>query len=207
MGDLYASWERICDGLDLTVDAEHIGDQLLARHAEPQRRYHTLQHLGECLAWFETAQHLAQRPAEVEAALWFHDAVYDVRRDDNEARSAELARTTLRQCGAAADVADRVAALVDATRHAAEPTTADERLLVDIDLSILGADAARFAEYEQQIRDEYAHVPQPEFRERRAALLRALLARPRLYATAPFRALLEERARANLRHALAADGG
>jgi predicted metal-dependent HD superfamily phosphohydrolase len=204
MNDLDASWGRVCEGLDLTVDGERVGDELIARHAEPHRRYHTLQHLGECLAWFGTTRDLAEHPAEVEAALWFHDAVYDVHRDDNEARSAALARSALQQAGAAPEAVERIAALVLATRHADEPSTPDARLVVDIDLAILGADAARFAEYERQIRDEYAHVPEPEFRRRRDALLRELLARPRLYATAPLRALLEARARTNLAHALGA---
>jgi hypothetical protein len=35
-----------------------------------------------------------------------------------------------------------------ATCHTAKPADADQQLLVDIDLAILGAEPARFAEYE-----------------------------------------------------------
>ena len=64
-------------------------DALVARYSEPHRRYHTLQHLAECFAAFDEIAHLAEHPADVELALWFHDAIYDTRRSDNEQRSAE----------------------------------------------------------------------------------------------------------------------
>jgi predicted metal-dependent HD superfamily phosphohydrolase len=137
---------------------ESLQTALLARYAEPHRAYHSRRHLDECLALFREFAHLAERPAEIEIALWFHDAIYDVHRHDNEALSADWARTAMLEAGAPADAAERVAALVLATRHSVAPATPDERLLVDIDLAILGAAPARFAEYEAQIRIEYAHV-------------------------------------------------
>lgn len=184
--------------------AETLHAELLARYAEPHRGYHTQQHLDECLALFGEFSHLADRPAEVEIALWFHDAIYDVHRHDNEALSADWARSALLQAGAAADVAERVAALVLATRHSVAPAMPDEQLLVDIDLAILGAAPARFAEYEVQIRREYAHVPAALFSEKRGAILAGFLARPVLYGTPALRERFEARARANLQAALSA---
>jgi len=180
--------------------------ELLARHAEPHRAYHTQQHLAECLALFDEFRVLAERPAEVEIALWFHDAIYDVYRHDNEVASADWARTALLDASAAGDVAERIAALVLATRHSAAPATPDEQLLVDIDLAILGAAPARFAEYEAQIRVEYAHVPPAVFFEKRGAILAGFLARPVLYGTPALRARLEATARANLQVAIASLG-
>jgi len=176
---------------------------LLARWSEPHRRYHTLQHLRECLALFAAHRELARHPGEVGLALWFHDAVYDTGRHDNEAASADWARRVLQEAGAAADVVGRVDALILATRHSQVPATSDERLLVDIDLAILGAAPARFAEYERQIRDEYGFVPEAMFREKRAEILRGLLARPALFSTAALAARLEAAARTNLSDAIA----
>lgn len=176
---------------------------LLARYAEPQRAYHTQQHLAECLALFDGFAALAERPAEVEMALWFHDAVYDVHRHDNEAQSADWARRALCDAGAPTAVAERVASLVLATRHSVAPATPDEQLLVDIDLAILGAAPARFAEYEAQIRREYAHVPPAVFNEKRGAILAGFLARPVLFGTEPLRRRFESQARRNLQGALA----
>jgi predicted metal-dependent HD superfamily phosphohydrolase len=195
---LSRSWTRIAAALGSTLETSGTRKDLLSRYAEPWRKYHTLQHLEECLAWFEASSQLAERPHEVEAALWFHDAIYDPRRADNEALSATLAETSLLAAGAPAQVAARVMALVMATGHTAEPASADEQLLVDIDLSILGASPHRFAQYEQQIRAEYAFVPAAVFREKRGAILRAFLLRPRLYSTEYFHSRLEKQARVNL---------
>ena len=93
-----------------------------------------------------------------------------------------------------------------ATRHAALPALPDERLVADIDLAILGAAPRRFAQYERQVRAEYAAVPEETFRHRRRAILQAFLDRPHLYGTAHFRQALEARARDNLARAIASTG-
>lgn len=189
-------------GLGADADRGDTLHALLARHAEPWRRYHTLQHLAECVTAFDTAITHALRPAEVEAALWFHDAVYDPRRDDNEALSARLSQDVLVRAHVTTDVAARVATLVLATRHDAAVHAPDERLVVDIDLAILGASDSRFEEYEKQVREEYSFVPEADFRARRRAILRAFVERASIYNTRHFRDRLERRARENLTRAL-----
>ena len=139
----------------------------------------------------------------MQLALWFHDAIYDTRAQDNEERSAIWAADSLRGAGVREDVAARVHALVMVTKHAAVPSGADAELLVDVDLSILGAPEARFAEYERQVRREYAWVPEDAFRRARARVLESFLARPRIYSTRWFERRLEERARANLARSIA----
>jgi predicted metal-dependent HD superfamily phosphohydrolase len=200
-----ARWQATWRALGATPDAS-LHAELLARYAEPHRAYHTQQHLAECLALFDEHRLLAQRPAEVELALWFHDAVYDVHRHDNEAVSAAWARAALLGGGADAEVGDRIAALVLATRHSVAPATPDEQLLVDVDLAILGAAPSRFAEYEAQIRAEYSFVPPVVFAEKRGAILTGFLARPQLFGTPALRVRFEAAARANLQSAIAALG-
>jgi predicted metal-dependent HD superfamily phosphohydrolase len=177
-------------------------EQLLARYAEPHRRYHSQQHLHECLAHLVPALHLAEHPGEVEIALWFHDAIYELKAQDNEAQSAQWAARSLVAAGLSSDVCERAEALVMATRHAALPPSGDAQLLVDVDLAILGAAPERFAEYERQIREEYAWVPGWIFRRKRRAVLRQFLARDPIYATAHFRERLEAAARRNLAQAV-----
>lgn len=201
-----ASWQRAWAGIGATGSGAEIHAALVQRYAEAHRAYHTLQHLGECLAAFEPVRHLAEHTADVEMALWFHDAVYDVHRHDNEEASAEWARSALLAAGAPQQAAERVAALVLATKHQAPPRGADETVLVDIDLGILGASEPRFAEYERQIRAEYAFVPVVQFFERRQRILRSFLERPQIYGTAHFHALLEARARRNLERAVSEFG-
>ncbi|GAA0765828.1 N-methyl-D-aspartate receptor NMDAR2C subunit [Ideonella azotifigens] len=201
-GALSEDWRLAWQGLGLAQPNEALFNQLLARYREPQRHYHTLQHLGECLTALQAAQGLAERPAEVALALWFHDAIYDTRGSGNEQRSADWAGEALASAGAPAEVTARVHALIMATSHTAVPAGPDAQLLVDIDLAILGAEPARFAEYEQQIRAEYSFVPRWLFRRKRRAILASFLERQQLYSTGFFHDRLEARARLNLAQAI-----
>jgi predicted metal-dependent HD superfamily phosphohydrolase len=178
-------------------------EELVAGYAEPHRHYHTARHLHECFAMLDGVRGDAERPGEVELALWFHDAVYDTRRHDNEERSAEWARAVVARAGLDAAVGERVSALIMATRHDATPVGADACVLVDVDLSILGAEAARFDEYERDVRAEYAWVPDALFKRERRKILRRLLERPQLFNTRRLRAQLEAQARENLARSLA----
>lgn len=203
MIDWNSRWQSAWADLGGPAPGPDVQASLLSRWAEPHRKYHTLQHLDECLALFECDRALAEHPGEVALALWFHDAVYDTSRHDNEAASAQWAARVLRDAGADAAVADRVHASILATRHSEVPSTPDATLLVDIDLAILGAEPARFAEYERQIRDEYGFVPEAVFREKRAGILRGFLERPALFSTPTYAARFDAPARANLARAIA----
>src|SRR5262249_13851841 len=119
------------------------------------RHYHTLEHLAACLRELDEASGLARAPAEVELALWFHDAIYRSYRSDNETRSADWAERFLKHHGANADAAGRVREYVLVTRHAIEPAPGDAALVVDIDLSILGQAESVYAEFERNVRREY----------------------------------------------------
>ena len=205
--DLATSWRRAWRGIGARSNGDALFAALIAAWSEPHRRYHTLQHLGECLELFELVGALAVHPAEVEAGLWFHDAVYDVARSDSEARSADWLREAAAADGVRADLVERVRALILSTRHTALPTDVDQQLLVDIDLAILAAAEPRFSEYERQIRAEYAFVPEATFLTRRRAVLAAFLGRERIYSTPRLYGELEGRARANLGKAIAAHAG
>jgi len=172
---------------------------VLERYCEPHRHYHSRQHLIECLALFDSLRTVAAHPAEVEIALWFHDAIYDVHAHDNEQRSADWAAESMRNAGGIDEsIIDRVHALILATCHRAVPAPGDASLLVDIDLAILGAEARRFAEYEQQIRAEYVFVPEAVFTVKRREVMRGFANRPRIYGTAECYSRFEAVARKNL---------
>lgn len=177
-------------------------DLLVRSYSDATRHYHTTQHLAECLELFDQVRSHAEHPAEVEVALWCHDAIYVPTQDDNEQCSAVLARDLSRLIGLTSESERRIEGLVMATQPGGLSTpTADEQLLMDIDLSILAASPARFSEYEAQVRMEYAHVPEAVFRRERARILNYLLIRPAIYGSAPLRHL-ESAARANLQHSI-----
>lgn len=197
-----ARWRATWHGLRVTAPPEGLYQDLIGRYAESHRHYHTMQHLDECFARLDEARNLAERIHEVELALWFHDAVYGTRNQDNEEQSAEWARTAVEHAGLPASVGERVYALILATKHDAEARTDDAALLIDVDLAILGATAERFDEYERQVREEYAWVPGFLFRRKRREILEAFLSRPHVYNTEHFRARYEAIARANLARAI-----
>jgi predicted metal-dependent HD superfamily phosphohydrolase len=198
----HGRWRRLWQRLGARGDGAGTFSTLAAAYAEPARAYHTTEHILDCLAQFDLAEGEAERPTEVEAALWFHDAVYLPDRTDNEERSADLARGSLSQAGAPLEATSRVAELVLATRHVLAPTEADARLVCDIDLSILGRSPDVFDEFERRIRKEYAWVPDPLFRTRRAAILESFLRRDSVYQTDFFRERYETGARSNLARAI-----
>ena len=194
------AWREL--GVPDSPELNRLYHDMLLRYSEPHRHYHTGQHLAECFEKVQDIISLAEHPAEVLVGLWFHDAIYDTRRHDNELRSAEWARSAARELGASAESAQRIHDLIVFTRHSAEPAGVDAQVLVDADLSILGAQPARFQQYETQIRREYAWVPDAVFRSTRARILKEFLDRPHVYCTVPFQERYEAQARRNLRSSL-----
>lgn len=246
---LHTAWQRLCQQLQIQSEdySAHHYQQLLAHYSQPQRAYHTLAHLTECLIQLEAVRHLAQQPALLELALWFHDAVYDPTQDghdpqyNNEQQSANWAVQFLQQGQATAsvqpgldqdlDIANTamqmtrpstnqsigqanqymvqtnqtapkiVEQLIMSTKHH-QASSADEQLMVDIDLAILASQPSRFAQYEQQIRFEYQFVAQDIFVVKRREILMQFYQRERIYQSDYFYQHLEQTARQNLRQAL-----
>jgi predicted metal-dependent HD superfamily phosphohydrolase len=200
-----ARWESLWQGLGKPSPTAGFA-ALTARFAEPHRHYHTAQHISECLAHFDSSHSLCEQPLEVELALWFHDAIYEPRAKDNEEQSAQWALRVMQECNLAEAAQERVGALIMATCHDALPESQYAKVLVDIDLSMLGADTTRFDEYEDQVRAEYNWVPGFLFRRKRREILAGFLARSTIYSTTHFKHQLEKKARDNLARSLSALG-
>ena len=183
-------------------DPEPVYDLLAERYAEPQRAYHTLTHVAHCLDEFEAARHLAAQPNQIEVALWFHDAVYDPKAKDNERRSADLCRQIVKEAGLPQAFGQAVTELILVTQHHEAPDDSDARLLMDIDLAILGQSVDIFDRYEANIRKEYHFVPPDRYRSGRSAILRGFLDRSAIFSTAFFHRRYESQARANLERSL-----
>lgn len=191
----------------MTVTVGIVAGEVLAglksRHAEPQRHYHTWDHIEALLRWFGQRREHLHDPAAVELAILFHDAAYDPTRSDNEAESARLLKDADLP-GLDDAVRARAAQMIEATaRHeipeGLEPADqSDMAEFLDMDLSILGARTEVFDAYEQAIRREYAFVPEALYREARRGILQRFLEREHLYFSAWGEEAFERRARANL---------
>ncbi len=171
---------------------------LRSRYGEPHRHYHTLAHIEHCLHWLDEVYDQIPDPLSVELALWFHDVVYNARKQDNERISAEYAIATLSLLKTDRQRRDEVRNLIMVTVHPSQPLTDHQCWMVDIDLAILGAEARAYSAYAAQVRQEYAHVPEALYRAGRKALLQQFLQLPQLYHTEYFQDRLESPARDNL---------
>jgi predicted metal-dependent HD superfamily phosphohydrolase len=178
---------------------EQYGDALLRRWSEPQRHYHTVEHLAAVLGHIDVLEEYADDAVAVRLAAWFHDAVYLPDRSENEERSARLAERALPEAGVPAERTAEVARLVRLTTgHDPAPDDRDGQVLCDADLAILAAPPSAYAAYTAAVRAEYHFVPSDAFREGRSAILRQLLALPSLFHTPHGREKWEATARYNL---------
>ncbi|MET8246057.1 hypothetical protein ABZV31_17515 [Streptomyces sp. NPDC005202] len=174
-------------------------DNLLARWQEPQRRYHTLTHLIAVLDHIDVLEQYADDPDVVRLAAWFHDAVYRPDRSENEERSARLAERALPEAGVCGRKTAEAARLVRLTlTHDPADDDRNGQVLCDADLAILASPPSAYAAYTAAVREEYHFVPNDAFREGRAAILRRLLALPRLFRTPYGETTWEQTARYNI---------
>jgi predicted metal-dependent HD superfamily phosphohydrolase len=192
-----------------TLIGEELKTELSALYRQPGRHYHSLAHIEALLALAREYRTDLADPEAIEAAVWFHDAIYDSRRSDNEARSAALAEEKLASRVDPARLG-HIVAIIEATATHALPDLGDEAsnrdaaLFLDMDLSILGAPKSAFDSYEAAVRREYAWVEDKAWRSGRTAVLRKFLARPHIFHTETFRQRFEAQARKNIQRSIAA---
>jgi predicted metal-dependent HD superfamily phosphohydrolase len=175
-------------------------EALIAAYTAPGRHYHDLTHIEDCLAVLAGIEGLSAEERDIlTEAIWWHDVIYDATRSDNEELSAELAEQHLRP-----DLRPEVGRLIRLTKsHQVAPGDRLGAILISIDLSILGAETARYDAYAAAIRREFAHVPDRDYRAGRSRVLSLFAARAVIYPDARFAAAYDRRARENLTRELA----
>jgi predicted metal-dependent HD superfamily phosphohydrolase len=183
--------------------AERLLADIIARHAEPHRRYHGVAHLAALADLLDRYAAHAAPGSAARLAVWWHDAIYDPRARDNEEQSARLACTHLGEAGAPSNLIDAVAALILATRdHWSGPAMGEGDYFLDADIAILGAPPDLYDSYATGVRTEYAWATDEAFRFGRRAFLASALQRPRLFRTDAFEAAFAGPARANMQREL-----
>ena len=197
---LYSKWQNIplpcTPGAALEVFAD-----LKKRHAHKGRHYHNFDHLEAMFRLFDAHCGQLQDPEVVALAIFFHDAVYDAKRKDNEEKSAALAEKRLQELNFPKDRTERVSTFILATKNHLLPENAhpDLAFFLDFDLAILGASREAYEAYTQKIRREYRIYPDLLYRPGRRKALEHFLQRPFIFQTDTFRANFEQRAVENVR--------
>jgi predicted metal-dependent HD superfamily phosphohydrolase len=201
--ELRVAWQR---HLGTSPAAARWFDEVLGAYRAEGRHYHGVRHVGWVVRHVETiaADHPVDDLAATVAAAFFHDAVYDPTRGDNEAESAAMAQRAVGELGWSAPVCRHVAEMVLATAgHSVDGVDRDTAVLLAADLAVLAAEPSRYSEYAATVRREYAHVDDAGWRTGRAAVLRTLLDRRHLFAPELGLTDWERRARANITSELA----
>lgn len=199
--DIYnfqALWQRCLRKGIKDDSSSYIHARLTKAYSEPQRVYHTLEHIEGCFAVFEEVKHLLDNADALALAIWFHDAIYELGADDNEQRSADwfMAETEglfddgLRQ---------QVYAHIMATLHCGRAIEGhDSQIMVDIDLSSFGMPWPIFLRDSKKVRSERSDIPDQEFYAKQCGFQKALLERPRFFQSDYFFEHYENQARQNL---------
>lgn len=195
---LQKQWQSLWQDNDYTV----LFDALMTHYQQSHRHYHNLTHLHECFAYFDDIKHQLKSPKVVALALFYHDVIYQPKSSSNEQDSANFAKSAL-SGKVTENELDTIYHYILATQdHKNTLGDGDLDYLLDIDLAILGADWQRFMQYNHQIRQEYSHVHTWFYTLKRRQILKMFYRQSPLFLTPYFYQLLEQKAKANLKHAL-----
>jgi pantetheine-phosphate adenylyltransferase len=196
-------WNSLWKRVNARGNPEEAYAELLNLYGEKQRHYHNLVHIVHSIREMDNAKNLIKNPDQLEFALWYHDAIYNVHAKDNEEKSAELAEKRLNKAGLRKQFIDDVTNLIIATKHKEIPQKEDAKYICDIDLANLGKSQKEFDRYGKDIRHEYKDIPEEQFKLGNAKILKGFFDRDYIYSTDFFRKKYEARTIKNLKRSLA----
>jgi len=199
---LEAKWNKLT-GFNKKEDVkDKCWTELVEHYSRRGRFYHNLKHVANLFHLFDEHISLAENPALIGFAIFYHDIVYDTLRNDNEEQSALKAQEHLLQLNFKQSFVDNVGALILATKdHTVDPAYPyqnDMALFLDLDLAVLGEEWQDYEYYSSNIRNEFNQYPDPVFNSGRKHALYQLLQKERLYYTSHFQQQFEAKARQNM---------
>ncbi len=205
---LYACFAQHLSAITNNINSttcDLLWQDIASHYSESVRAYHTLNHLEQLFNQFEQVAHKLKQPHIIALALFYHDIIYDPTRADNERQSAIFFEQTYAIILPSALI-KRIYALIimTATHQVDDADDLDAAYLLDMDLSILGAEWSEYECYAQSVRKEYAHVAAADYQDGRVAVLKGLLTHPRLYLTENYYHRLEQQARQNIKREIMA---
>lgn len=213
--EMQKGWQLLMHSLPIngvatetSATAAVFGD-VKAQYCADGRFYHNLAHIKQVLASAQEVAGLAEDWTAVQLAIWFHDVIYKPGAADNEEASARFALKALGGWGVPEKMLQQIEQLIMVTKlgETAVATTAvagpDALIMQDADLATLGAQPAAYDQYAAAIRQEFAHVPDADYKHGRAHILTYFLQRKQIYQLPHFYQTLESQARQNIQRELA----
>ena len=197
----FGRWKKLMDTFGF-AENEPAYNSILNQYSEAYRAYHNAEHISDCLEKLDLFGEAIKNRNVIELAIWFHDLVYNPYGKHNELKSARAAVDFLKRNGSDEALIREVTGLILATQHTAIATSEEEKIIADIDLSILGAPPDVYDRYSENIRKEYRRIPALIFRKKRKEVLKQFLDRKPLFQIPLFREKFEQQARDNINREL-----
>lgn len=176
--------------------------EIEARYSSKGRYYHNLSHLQTLLQVLLKVRSRIEDWDSMVFAVRYHDIIYSVLKQNNEAKSAQLAAKRLLSLQYPQDRIARVTRHIIATKAHQQAEDPDTNILTDADLSILGADDKTYQEYAVNVRKEYSLYPDLLYNAGRKKVLHHFLCMKPLFKTDYFISTFEQQARRNLKNEL-----
>lgn len=197
---LKGQWDSLVSVYTSDKTIQDVAFQILKqKYSEKGRFYHNLSHVKTLLTLLESLKDKIQDHNVIRFSIWFHDIIYDTKRNDNEEESARLTSEILGRLQVNTERRKMVRDLILATKdHRGRNLTSDAKLFLDMDLAILGASEEVYNEYSRAIRKEYLWISEPMYRKGRKKVLKSFLERERIYFTDEMKIRYEEQARKNM---------
>lgn len=161
---------------------------------DENRHYHNAMHINNSLELLDEIKEHCYKIIDneyinwlaIELAIWFHDFIYDTRKNNNEEMSALAAKQFILGLENNILLANEVESLILFTKHDREPVTIEEKIISDIDLHV-------FADYGyheliedghvDNIRKEYNWVPNFVYYPQRLKIIERFLNKNRIFHT------------------------
>ena len=169
-----------------TLTAERLWLQIEKAYGHKKRHYHNLTHLQHLIETLQPYKHYIANWDTVLFAVFYHDIVYNVLKNNNEENSAEEAAAVLATMKLPQQQIKKCTQYILATKTHQPYTDADCNLFTDADLSILGKPWNEYQIYCKQIRSEYSIYPDIIYKHGRKKVLQHFLQMPAIYKTTQF---------------------
>ncbi|HTE23199.1 HD domain-containing protein [Flavitalea sp.] len=173
-------------------------EEVHANYSKTNRHYHNINHLDNLFFELEPLKARFSDWEIVIFAIAYHDIIYNVLRQDNEERSAELANERLKKLSIDQERVMLCNEIIVNTKTHGDSTTGDIRFFADADLAILGKSSEEYLSYASAVRKEYKLYPDFVYNPGRSKVLESFLAKNCIYHTEFFYSQYEIKARENI---------
>lgn len=191
-------WLLFCQSNYIPLkQGDFIFEKIVAHYQESHRAYHNLNHIYSIFQVLD--QYFKLPDPLLEAAIWFHDIIYTIGEPQNERKSAILANNLLKDFFSEEGLNTIKNLIISTEKHIPIIDNDLNKIMLDIDLSILGTDAITYSTYTKAIRSEYKVYPQDLYTIGRREAMSRFLERSSLFYTDTFQACFEAKARENVR--------